>query len=118
MPAFKGNARPWKTVPPEQMGSVVRQLKVYADGALEKSGAALKLTESDTLLVYSDAAPLQVSRFTSLLDRAHRELTGLFGIGKNDTVWYGKPIVFVFSKQSGFAALEKRSRSWERVSKR
>lgn len=106
IPVFKGNARPWKMLDPTRTKGVVNKLKATADTHARKLGIELQHTESNYFLIYSDLPLTQFSKYGTMLDRADRTLSSIFQLKRDAHVWYGKALVFIFSKRENYEAFE------------
>ncbi len=108
VPVFKGNARPWKMLDAARTKGVVYKLKVTAEAHGKKLGVEFSHTESHHFLIYSDLPISQISKYGALLDRADQTLSSMFGLKRDAHVWYGKAVVFIFSKRANYQAFEEK----------
>lgn len=106
IPVFKGNARPWKMLDATRTKGVVNKLKATADTHARKLGLKLQVTESNYFLIYSDLPLTQFSKYGAMLDRVDRTLSSIFQLKRDAHVWYGKALVFIFSKRENYEAFE------------
>ena len=106
--SINGGRRPtWPTLTDAQQLEAVKRLKAFAEGTTRFKADALKLHETQYFLFYSDLTPDEAERWSGLLDKMYARLAELFAVPKGQNLWYGKAVIFVFSKPGGYLAYER-----------
>jgi hypothetical protein len=105
---FGGPRKPaWPRLTEEQQADEVKRLKSFAQSTTRFKAGALTLHETQYYLFYSDLTPQEAGNWSALLDRMYARLAELFAVPAGEDLWYGKALVFVFSKSPDYQAYER-----------
>src|SRR4029079_13478568 len=88
----------WGKQTDEQQKESVATLKAFAAQASQDSGIRLAPYETNFFLVYSDLPTNEAQKWVGVLDAMYQRLSGLFGVQKNENLWHGKALIFIFSR--------------------
>ncbi len=97
----------WGQQHEEQRAETVEKLKRRADEMMAKASTKLVVYETTYFLFYTDLTRTEAMRWVEVLDRMYARLAEMFGVPKDENIWYGKAVVFVFSKKEDFKRFEK-----------
>ena len=98
----------WGRQSDEERAATVEKLKQRVDEMLAKAGTnKLALNETKYFLFYTDMTPTEAQRWTQVLDRMYARLAEMFGVPKDENIWFGKAVIFVFVKREDFQGFEK-----------
>jgi hypothetical protein len=97
----------WGRQSEEQRAETVEKLKKRADEMMTKASMKLTLYETKYFLFYTDLTRTEANRWVEVLDRMYARLAEMFGVPKDENIWYGKAVIFVFFKKDDFKKFEK-----------
>jgi hypothetical protein len=108
----EGNASPgvtWGRQTEEQRAETVEKLKKRANEMLLKAGTTtLAVYETKYFLFHTDLTRTEAMRWVEVLDRMYARLAEMFGVPKDENIWHGKAVIFVFFKRDDFRTFEKK----------
>jgi hypothetical protein len=97
----------WGRQDDAERAQTVKTLKKRAGEMLARAGTTkLTLAETNYFLFYTDMTPTEAQRWTQVLDRMYARLAEMFGVPKDENLWHGKAVIFVFVKREDFQAFE------------
>ena len=97
----------WPKLTALEQQTAVKQLKAFAEGTTRFKTGSLKLHETQFFLFYSDLTPDEAEKWSGLLDKMYARLAELFAVPNGQDLWYGKALIFVFSKSADYLAYER-----------
>lgn len=106
-PAPPATENAWPKLSEEEQTAAVKDLKKYADDAASKLQRPLFGFETRYFLFFSDLAPKEAQNWAGLLDRMYARLAEMFAVPRNQNIWRGKALVFVFSKVGDYRKFER-----------
>lgn len=96
----------WPQLNDEQQAGAVDKLKGISDQDQRKLDRPLQLYETKYFLFYTDLSAREANNWSNLLDRMYSKLCETFGVPKGRNIWWGKALVFVFSKENDYMRYE------------
>jgi hypothetical protein len=97
----------WGRQNEDERAQTVAKLKQRADEMTTKSAMKLTLYETKYFLFYTDLTRTEAMRWVEVLDRMYARLAEMFGVPKDENIWFGKAVIFVFFKRDDFKKFEK-----------
>ena len=97
----------WGRQSEDDRAQTVAKLKAKADDMMGKASMKLTLYETKYFLFYTDLTRTEANRWVEVLDRMYARLAEMFGVPKDENIWYGKAVIFVFFKRDDFKKFEK-----------
>ena len=86
---------------------MIEKLKASADAEIAKIARPLQLHETHFFLFYSDLPGAEADYWAGLLDRMYSRLSELFGVARDQNIWRGKAVIFVFADQADYRRFER-----------
>lgn len=96
----------WPLLNDEQQAAAVDKLKSISDQTQKQLHRPLQLYETKYFLFYTDLGAREANNWSNLLDRMYARLCETFGVPRGKNIWWGKALVFVFSKESDYMRFE------------
>jgi len=92
----------WGKQTDEQQNQSLVNLKSFGEESKVKSAINLFPYETNFFLVYSDLPQAEARKWVGVLDSMYDRLAGLFAVQKNDNIWHGKALIFIFSRDEDY----------------
>ncbi len=105
--------RVWARLSVVEQGAVIEKLKASAAAEIVKIARPLQLHETRFFLFYSDLPVADSDYWAGLLDRMYLRLSELFGVARDQNIWRGKAVIFVFANQADYRRFERDLRHTE-----
>jgi len=93
----------------EDRDAAVVLLKDEAASMLQRAGLVLTPVETKFFLFYTDLSDAEAKRWSSELDKMYVRLAEWFGVGKEENLFWGKAVIFVFRDRDRFRLVEAES---------
>lgn len=108
-PVQVGDAEPayWGPLPETSQAEATRTLKAFARKAASTLEHPLHLQESRLFLLYSDLPSVSAAHYGALLEQMYGKLEDFFGIEKDNNLFRGKALVFVFARVEDYRLFER-----------
>jgi hypothetical protein len=104
--AIEWPATPWAARPAEAQRAAEETMRAEATRMLERAGFALEPVETQRFLVYSDAPRRDTATWAVRLEGLYRRWAGVMALDENDSVLWGRAVVFIFSRPEDHRLLE------------
>jgi len=104
--AVAGASNAWPELSREEHQQAISRLRAFGDEAREMVNGSIGLLETEYFLFYSNLEVAEARQWAGLLDRMYKRLGKLFGIGKQENLWLGKAVIFVFTDRVDFVNFE------------
>lgn len=96
----------WPPLDDEQQAAAVEKLKSISEQTQKKLNRPLQLYQTKYFLFYTDLSAREANNWSNLLDRMYARLSETFGVPKGKNIWWGKALVYVFSRESDYMRYE------------
>lgn len=105
--------RVWAKLSAAEQARLIDRLKVSAAAEILKIDRPLQLHETKYFLFYSDLPAADSEYWAGLLDRMYLRLSELFGVARDQNIWRGKAVIFVFAQRADYRRFERELRHTE-----
>lgn len=105
--------RVWARLSASEQAGLIDRLKASASAEIVKIDRPLQLHETKYFLFYSDLPAADADYWTGLLDRMYVRLAELFGVTRDQNIWRGKAVIFVFAESADYRRFERDLRHTE-----